>query len=168
VLIAVAAAEALHRRLFPKKRPYTRTEYREMKRSILAAVSPGLRPFLKDVLQWANQLKLNARLAELSELAGPSIDGMVPDAGRWSQKVARVRNDLTHWDPEEPTTKLNGPQLFWLAEAVGTLVTVCLLRELEFTDDVRVRLLADNQGYQHLLGQLRQHVGPLLGLPEPQ
>jgi hypothetical protein len=107
-------------------------------------------------------------LAELIELAGPSIDGIVPDAARWSQRVARIRDDLTHWDPEESVTKLNGAQLLWLAGAVGTLVTVCLLRELEFTNDERVRLLADNRGHQHLQVQLRQHLGDLLGLAEPQ
>jgi len=165
LLIAVAAAEALHRRLFPKKRPYTKTAYREMRRSILAAIPAVLRPFLKDVLDWANQLKLHARLTELIELAGPSIDDMVPIAGRWSQRVARVRNQLTHWDPEQPAIKLNASQLFWLAEAVGTLVTVCLLRELGFTEDERAKLLADNPGYQQLLSQLRQHLGEVLGLP---
>jgi hypothetical protein len=166
LLIAVAAAEALHRRLFPRKRPYTKTAYREIRRSILAAVPAALRPFVKDLLQWANQLKLNARLAELIELAGPSIAGMAPDTGRWSKQVARVRNQLTHWDPEQPAHKLNASQLFWLAEAVGTLVTVCLLRELGFTEDERTKLLANNQGYQHLLGQLRQDLGERLGYPE--
>jgi hypothetical protein len=135
-----------------------------MRRSILAAVPSALRPFVKDLLEWANQMKLNGRLAELVDRAGPGIAGMAPDAGHWSKQVARVRNQLTHWDPDQPALKLNASQLFWLAEAVGTLVTVCLLRELGFTEDERAKLLGDNPGYQHLLGQLRQHLGDLLGL----
>jgi hypothetical protein len=162
LLTAVAAAEALHRRLFPGKTRSPNATFVAMTKAILSAVPQEQRKWLKDELRWANQPKLRDRLMDLLELAGPAMAGVAPDYRSWSQKVARVRNDLTHWDPGQPI-KLNGAQLFWLANAVAAVVKVCLLRELGFGENDCAALLARNSDHQHLVSQLQHHLGSVLG-----
>jgi len=79
---------------------------------------------------------------------------------------ARARNGLTHWDPSDRGKKLNGTQLYWMANAVAAVVEAGLLRELGFSDDAQTALLDRNQQHQHqhqhLLAQVQKHLSTVL------
>jgi ApeA N-terminal domain 1 len=163
LLIANAAAEALHRRLFPDKTPLAKSDYQTLVASILSMVEDEeQRSWLDDKFRHLNQLRLRDRLADLVQFAGPPVAGLIPDPSRWATRVARVRNGLTHWDPSDRGKKLNGTQLYWMANAVAAVVEAGLLRELGFSDDARMALFDRNQQHQHLLAQVQSHLSAVL------
>ena len=89
---AVFAAESFDRARF-KNRVEARGTFRARRKRILQAC-PQDRDWLDNLLQYANEPRLVARLIRLAEYAGARFQYLVEDVEAWAQHVKNVRNEL--------------------------------------------------------------------------
>jgi hypothetical protein len=127
LITAVAAAEALHRRLLPHETYVEETEYEELRAAALQSVPENHRDWLDNRI-W-NEPTLKQRLMALVERLGTELVGpFMPKPNRWAKAARDARNSLVHRFPEPPPP--GGEGMFVLAEMTSAVITLNLLREI--------------------------------------
>lgn len=95
VITAVTAAEALSygRTKIPK--PFAKDEFDELRKTLLQAVKPKYRSWVKRRLR--NQPDLKDRLVALIQPLDKSVvTALLPDPHVWARKAVKTRNELAH------------------------------------------------------------------------
>jgi hypothetical protein len=133
LITAVAAAEALHRRLLPDETYISDEEYQQLHGAVLGAVLEEHRRWL-DQRIW-NEPSLKQRLMQLVERLGSELVGpFMPSPNRWATAAKDARNMLVHRilpeasspGPREPTPE----EMYVLAQMTSGLITLNLLQEI--------------------------------------
>lgn len=132
------AIETYHRRTFVGKcqsdEKYFDGLYKKLVEAIPEEIDNDFRNSLKKgSLYYANQFSQRKRLKvltkELSENLSIGFIGTPKSRNSFVKKVCDVRNYLTHYDPEQPI-HITTNELQNLTEKLGTLLSICLLKEL--------------------------------------
>lgn len=95
VITAVTAAEALSYGQTKVPKPFTKDEFDELRKTLLQAVEPKYRSWVKRTLR--NQPDLKDRLLALIETLDTSVvTALLPNPRVWARKAVKARNELAH------------------------------------------------------------------------
>lgn len=126
LLMAVGAAEALHRGLDIDEKPIPEAEFKAIRNAMLDQVPEEHRGRFKAAIR--NTPTLRDRLLALA--ARPNQDAimqLVPDVDHWAKRTARARNDLAH-EGRTPNHSIN--ELDAIVGATTAVVILNILHEL--------------------------------------
>jgi len=70
-----------------------------------------------------------------------------------TNEIISFRNFVVHRSSDLDSAESFGSRLFWLTQAMVFLMNACLLQELGFSVDERVRLIRRNPLFDHIVGQ---------------
>ena len=131
LLMAVGAAEVLHRCLDIDKKPFPREKFKEMRNAMLEQVPPEYRDRFKVAIR--NDPTLRDRLNGLVErLDKCLVSEFKFDLNEWVRRAVKARNDLTH---EGRTSSHSIEELATIVEITKIVVIFNLFRELEVPVD---------------------------------
>jgi hypothetical protein len=127
LITAVAAAEALHRRLLPDATYLSEEEYGQLRSAALAVVPEQHREWLGNRI-W-NEPTLKRRLMGLVDRLGTDlVEPFMPRPNRWANDAKDARNALVHRSPDlEPP---GGEGMYVLAQMTTAVITLNLLHEI--------------------------------------
>lgn len=126
LLMAVGAAEVLHRGLDIDERPFPKNQFKEMRDAILGQVPEEHRDRFKGMIR--NDPTLRDRLRALAARPDQeAIAQLVPDVDYWAKRTTRARNDLAH---EGRTPSHSFDELIAIVEATTAVVILNVLHEL--------------------------------------
>lgn len=95
LLMAVGAAEVLHRNLRIDDRPFSETDFAAMREAMLAQVPQEHQSRFKGVIR--NDPTLRDRLQALAaRLDQKAVRFLIPDVDYWAKRTVKARNDLAH------------------------------------------------------------------------
>lgn len=140
-LTLIQALEAYHRRTIGGfERPID--EHKQREQEILLSAPDQYRHWLKEKLQWSNELSLRKRLKDLWDKHSSLLEKHIRD-GNFLNKVIDIRNYLTHYSDvfEEPPQNVHG--LDDLIVKLGIFLIICLLGGLNITEQQLDMLLAN-------------------------
>ncbi|MFI9381084.1 HEPN domain-containing protein [Kutzneria sp. NPDC052558] len=152
-LNSTTAAEALHRATFESvrakidlKNDATRTWISQFPAEEQALIKTRLN-------QYINDPSLGDRLHGLIKKAGVAFDTLVPDPTEWVKLVKQVRNDLTHQEGT-PKVRVTSEEMYWLAESIAQLVTICILVDLGYAPTAIDTQIVRSHRVQALIRQM--------------
>ncbi|ERH29364.1 hypothetical protein QU668_08735 [Schaalia sp. HMT-877] len=126
LLMAVGAAEALHRGLDIDEKPVPEAEFKAIRNAMLDQVPEEHRGRFKAAIR--NSPTLRDRLLALAARPGQdAIMQLVPDVDHWAKQTARARNDLAH---EGRTPNHSIDELDAIVGATTAVVILNILHEL--------------------------------------
>ncbi|MGM3304468.1 HEPN domain-containing protein [Anabaena sp. WFMT] len=115
-------------------------------------ISDDFRAALKGKIKGLNQITLQTRLNQLikniSDLLPSNFIGDVQDRELFASRASKTRNAWTHHDEKEKEKAAKGNELIQLFHTLTVILQVCLLRELNFTDDSIKKVISRNTNYQ--------------------
>lgn len=116
------------------------------------------RDALAGKLGYVNELSLRRRVMELLAKLGTVATPFVGEARDFANRFVTTRNYLTHYTSAgvEPS---DGLGLHYLSEQTKVLLELCLLRELEFSDNEISTLIEGNRNLGHLRRVLSERAG---------
>src|SRR5690606_30630984 len=102
------AVETFHRR-FRNNLVLPKDEYEKKKRDIMGAVPIEHKDWLKDKLNFANELTLHQRLEQmLSEFSNQTLNTVIKNRVEFIRDIKNSRNYYTHYDSKLKTKAKNG------------------------------------------------------------
>ncbi|WP_185994240.1 ApeA N-terminal domain 1-containing protein [Nocardioides campestrisoli] len=126
LLVAVGAAEVLHRELRISESPIPAKEFKAIREDILQLVPAQHQERIKSALR--NDPTLRDRLRALAlRPDADAIARLVPDVDRWATVTTRARNDLAH---EGQTPRQSVDDLIAVVNVTSAVVILNLLHEL--------------------------------------
>jgi hypothetical protein len=127
LITAVAAAEALHRRLLPDETSMDQQEYDRLRTAVLDRVPAEHRPWLGSRIR--NEPSFKDRLVQLVERLGDDLFApFMPNPDRWASTTRDARDSLVHRLPDrEPPP---GEGMYVLAQMTTAVITRNLLHEI--------------------------------------
>lgn len=126
ILMAVGAAEALHRALGIEARPMPEAEFRKMREVMLELAPDDQRERLKGAIR--NDVTLRDRLYDLADRPdAQAVAELVPDLDRWAKRAVKARNDLAH---KGNTPNHSMEELVAVVEVTTGVVILNLLHEI--------------------------------------
>ncbi|MEU7646894.1 HEPN domain-containing protein [Streptomyces huasconensis] len=126
LLMAVGAAEVLHRGFDIDELPILLKDFKAMREAMLAQVPEEYRKRIRGSLR--NDPTLRDRLYALAARPDPeALSILVPDVDRWARRTTRARNDLAH-EGRTPNHKLQ--ELVAILDVTTAVVLPNLLNEL--------------------------------------
>jgi ApeA N-terminal domain 1/Apea-like HEPN len=127
LITAVAAAEALHRRLLPDEKYVDADDFQALRSAIHNAVPEEHHSFLNSRIR--NEPSFKERLLQLVELLSAElVRPFMPNPSKWATTTRNARDSLVHRFPGPPPP--GGEGMYMLAEMTSAVVTLNLLREL--------------------------------------
>ena len=142
-LAVLQAAEGYHRQRSDMRQVRTPvSEYRKLKKDIVCNCSTDARDTILRGLQYANEVSLRMRLAELNERFGSLIPGVLPSEDRdtIARDCAAARNAFAHHLPDQLLT--DHRKLHAFAEFFVRVLAVGLMLDAGFsTEEVRHAML---------------------------
>lgn len=140
LLIAVGAAEVLHRGLDIENFPIPANEFKRIREAMLAQVPEEHRKRFKEAIR--NNVTLRDRLYALA--ARPDADAiglLMPDVDRWAERTTRARNDLAH-QGRTPDHSLE--ELIAVVEVTTAVVILNVLHELGLPADRQRKIVQEH------------------------
>lgn len=126
LLMAVGAAEVLHRGLRIDEKPFPTADFKAMRAAMLEQVPEEHRETFKGAIR--NDPTLRDRLYALAARPDQqAISLLMPDVGRWARRTTRARNDLAH---EGTTPNHSVEELSAIVEMTTAVVILNVLHEL--------------------------------------
>ncbi|GBE92543.1 HEPN domain-containing protein [Nostoc cycadae] len=114
-------------------------------------ISDEFRNALKGKLKFQTRFTLETRLKEIlnniSYLLPNNFIGSMEDRELFARRASETRNALTHHDKEKRKQAAEGLELFQLFHTLTVLLQICLLTELNLTDDSIKTLVQRNRLY---------------------
>jgi hypothetical protein len=102
-------------------------------------ISDEFRNALKGKLKAQTRFTLETRLKELlgevSSLLPNDFIGSANDRDSFARRAADTRNALTHHDKEKRKQAAKGQELFQLFRTLTVILQICLMKEINLTDD---------------------------------
>lgn len=168
-LLGVAsAAESIHSSLRAASTPLPRSEYRALKRKLLAAISDEsdtIKDFVKNGLR--NNPTYNDRMLELASIPdSETVDQLLSDRSRWAAMLKQSRNDLAHANERSIKDDEVTPA-FWLLEVTYALLCLVLMAELGVSAEVQ-RGVLDHPRVHWASFQLRKFLRREIGIVSPE
>jgi|LakMenEpi03Aug12_release.lakeMendotaPanAssembly.Ray.scaffolds.fasta_scaffold111847_3 hypothetical protein len=115
-------------------------------------ISDDFRAALKGKIKGLNQVTLQTRLNQLiediSDLLPSNFIGDIQNRQLFASRASKTRNAWTHHDEKEKEKAAKGKELIQLFHTLTVILQVCLLRELNFTDDSIKKVISRNRNYQ--------------------
>ncbi|MEH2156235.1 HEPN domain-containing protein [Nostoc sp.] len=112
-------------------------------------ISDDFREVLKGKLNFLNQVTLQTRLNEIIEdiscLLPSDFIGNVQDRQLFVSRASNTRHAWTHHDEKQRKKAAKGKELIQLFHTLTVILQVCLLRELNFTDETIKNLISRNR-----------------------
>ncbi|BAY28989.1 hypothetical protein NIES2107_08300 [Nostoc carneum NIES-2107] len=109
----------------------------------------ALKGKLKAQTRFTLQTRLKELLSEVSSLLPDDFIGGINDRELFSRRAADTRNALTHHDKEKREQAAKGQELFQLFHTLKVILQICLMRELNFTNESIAALVKRNRAYQN-------------------
>ena len=142
----VQALESYHRRRM-KNEVQPQTEYKRRIETILSRVDAQDSDWLKGVLAYSNEPRLEQRLNELLGKVHEVVSPVIDDTAEFAKKVKNTRNYLNHFDKRLERKVARGAELYWLTRKLSYVLQVCLLLEIGLSLDKCAKLLHRNQSF---------------------
>ncbi len=145
LITAVAAAEALHRRLLPDKTYVSDREFDQIRAAVLDTIPEAHHEWLNARL-W-NEPTLKQRLMQLVERLGTElVEPFMPRPNRWANAAKDSRNTLVHRFPvSSPPT---GIDMYVLAQMTSAVLTLNLLHEIGVPRDHLSRIVRNHESFR--------------------
>jgi len=137
------AAEVYHRLFHTPQTDLPAAEHEARVNEILSVTPEAHKTWLKQKLQYTNELRLIQRLNAILKEANSTVKVLLPSSSkrnRFTFKVAQIRNDLTH----RLNTNINDEQLFIMGEILFFVITACLLIRCGIPEDRVATILGNN------------------------
>jgi hypothetical protein len=127
-------------------------EFAEESVDKIYGISDDFREALKGKIKGLNQITLQTRLNQLiediSDLLPTNFIGNVQDRELFASRASKTRNAWTHHDQKEKVKAAKDKEIIQLFHTLTVILQVCLLRELNFTDDSIKKVISHNRNYQ--------------------
>jgi hypothetical protein len=165
LLELAAAAEGIHRRLYPGSRRLTEQETSE---ALEALKELDLNPAAKEVLRSAMgtylwDVSFPQRLRQLSEDVSSAMPGVTGKPGKWKSAVCDARNGFAHFlvGKEGDEVKILGYAA--LHKSLRWLLTGRILLELGVPAELLSQRLAEFRRYNHFLMNAKESLPNIYG-----
>lgn len=156
LITAVAAAEALHRRLRPDATYVTADEFETLTKAALDATPQEHRLWLRDRIR--NEPSLKQRLMQLVESVGEDVVyPFMPRPNRWATASKDARNLLVHRFEQERGAPPDGAEMYVLSEMTSAVITLNLLQELGLPREHLINLAKRHDSFRWLASDGPQH-----------
>jgi hypothetical protein len=150
-LNVVQALESYHRRRL-KNEVEPKTKHAERIESIVSRVDEGDKEWLKGILIYSNEPRLEQRLNDLLQIVDGVLGSVIDDNAKFAKRVKNTRNYLTHFDESLEKRAARGSELFWLIRKLSYVLQLCLLVEIGIPLDKSAKLLHRNQSFIQMPG----------------
>lgn len=132
----VQGVEAFHRITRPQEgRELPRAQHRVRKRRVLDSVPDDLRKWLRNQLQYSNEVSLATRLTHLAEEHSFLFDNWPHGVSNYVRTAKNTRNYLTHYTADLKKKSASGPKLYLLTQKTRSLLEACLLKEIGVSEE---------------------------------
>jgi len=134
----VRGLETFHRRTSTRTR-FPKKEFQEKKKTILNTVSleEQDKKWLKEELNYSNELKLRERLSELiMNHCNKYIQKQIPDIDTFCKEVVNTRNYNTHFDPYLREKSLTGEGILDVTQILTGLLISCIYNHIGVDDSI--------------------------------
>lgn len=143
-LSLVQAVESYHRRKWSNQE-IKPEEHKIRIKEILESIPKKYKNWLKWKLKYSNEPSLQNRLNEILTKHSKILSGIL-DKSSFIEKTVNTRNYLTHYDPELKEKSVDGIELYYIAEKLKLILTICFLKELGFSSDIIEKLISRARG----------------------
>lgn len=159
LLMAVGAAEALHRGLGIKEKPIPEAEFKKIRKAMLGQVPEEYRGRFKQLIR--NSLTLRDRLLALAARPDQQAIGqLVPDVKHWAKRTTRARNDLAH---EGKTPDHSIDELIAIVDTTSAVVILNVLHELGLPAERQRKIVQDHPRFRMTCRKAREWLVPPKG-----
>ena len=156
LLMAVGAAEALHRGLDIEEKPVPEAEFKKIRNAMLGQVPEEYRGRFKQAIR--NSPTLRDRLLALAGRPDQeAIRQLVPDVGHWAKRTTRARNDLAH---EGKTPNHSIDELIAIVRVTSTVVVLNVLHELGLPVERQRQIVRDHPQLRMICKKAREWLVP--------
>jgi hypothetical protein len=173
LITAVAAAEALHRRLLPDKTYLPDDQFEALRNRLIEAARPEHTQWLTDRL-W-NEPSLKQRLMQLVECLGNDIvEPFMPKPNLWARRATNARNLLVHrFEEDGSSDPLTNAAMYVLAAMTSSVITLILLQEIGLSRAQLSQLAKEQRSFRWIGQEGRRYVPWVFGeqgqgTPDPQ
>jgi hypothetical protein len=165
LITAVAAAEALHRRLLPDETYIGADDFKAMWTAIRDVVPNEHRSFVKSRMR--NEPSFRERLLQLVELLGAElVRPFMPDPSKWAATTRDARDSLVHRFPDPAPPDSNG--MYVLAEMTSAIITLNLLQKLDIPRRRLEDVVCTHPAFQWIAEEGIQWLPGVFAAPAPQ
>lgn len=159
LLMAVGAAEALHRGLGIEEKPIPEAVFKEMRDGMLGQVPEEYRGRFKEAIR--NSPTLRDRLLALAARPDQeAIEQLVPDVEHWAKRTTRARNDLAH---EGKTPSHSIDELISIVDTTSAVVILNVLYELGLPAERQREIVQDHPRFRMICRKAREWLVPPKG-----
>ena len=159
LLMAVGAAEALHRGLGIEEKPIPEAVFKEMRNGMLGQVPEEYRGRFKGAIR--NSPTLRDRLLALAARLDQEVIGrLVPDVDHWAKQTTRARNDLAH---EGKTPSHSVDELIAIVDTTSAVVILNVLHELGVPAERQREIVQDHPRFRMTCRKAREWLAPPKG-----
>ena len=152
LLMAVGAAEALHRGLGIEEKPISEAEFKEIRKVMLEQVPEEYRGRFKESIR--NSPTLRDRLLALAARPDQEAIGqIVPDVEHWAKRTTRARNDLAH---EGKTSSHSIDELIAIVDTTSAVVILNVLYELGLPAERQREIVQDHPRFRMICRKARE------------
>ena len=156
LLMAVGAAEALHRGLDIEEKPVPEAEFKKIRNAMLGQVPEEYRGRFKQAIR--NSPTLRDRLLALAGRPDQeAIRQLLPDVGHWAKRTTRARNDLAH---EGKTPNHSIDELIAIVRVTSTVVVLNVLHELGLPVERQRQIVRDHPQLRMICKKAREWLVP--------
>ena len=127
----VQALESYHRR-FASNYELRTEEHQKRIEEIVGAVKEDYRDWLRNQLQFSNELSLRKRLRDIVDRYASAIERTIGNKEEFVETVISARNYQTHYDEKLKSRAASGQNLFRITQVLKLLLEMCLVEELGF------------------------------------
>ena len=159
LLMAVGAAEALHRGLSIEEKPIPEAEFKKIRKDMLGQVPEEYRGRFKESIR--NSPTLRDRLLALAARPDQEAIGqIVPDVEHWAKRTTRARNDLAH---EGKTSSHSIDELIAIVDTTSAVVILNVLHELGLPAERQREIVQDHLRFRMTCRKAREWLVPQEG-----
>ena len=159
LLMAVGAAEALHRGLSIEEKPIPEAEFKKIRKAVLGQVPEEYRGRLKESIR--NSPTLRDRLLALAARPDQQAIGqLVPDVKHWAKRTTRARNDLAH-EGKAPDHSID--ELIAIVDTTSAVVILNVLHELGLPVERQREIVQDHPRFRMTCRKAREWLVPQEG-----
>jgi hypothetical protein len=124
--------------------------------SIPPEINPDHRDSLKARIKYGNEFSLRKRFNEILFTLRNTINKIDIPANVISDKIVDTRNYLTHYDEEALNKSLQNEELFYANQLLSIIITILLLREAGFKEEMLITAFINNRYIKDLLPNIRK------------
>ncbi len=152
LLMAVGAAEVLHRGLRIDEKPFPEVDFAAMRDAVLRQVPEEHRSRFKGMIR--NDPTLRDRLRSLAARPDPEVIAqLVPNVDQWAKRTTQARNYLAH---EGRTPKHSIDELVAIVETTRAVVILNVLHELGLPAERQRQIVQENSRLRAVSREARE------------